>query len=342
MNNDELIQQLTQSLSGLSFASPGLITGDPTTFLNGITVGQFRTLINDTKNLLQTQDFSSLRFLLDNPDLSANLDGPTRNLIEDLIRGDFSFFLSAFDVALESVAGFAASASLLAALNGNLGGGGGDGGGDGGVTPVVKTFLDEVADLFRGSSDADDITARAEIGRILSGGGDDTVRGSTGADDIRGGGGDDVLRGRGGDDDLRGGGGSDNVIGGGGDDDLRTGGGADTGKGGGGDDMLLGQGGADRLVGGGGSDTIEGGRSDDTLKGGAGVDHFMYKPGAGNDVILDFGGGDQIVISRGANQFSDLNIEQRGGDVLIEFANVDILIRTDNVDNFDASDFMFT
>ena len=119
MNNDDLIQQLTQSLSGLSFASPGLITGDITAFLNGITVGQFRTLINDTKNLLQTQDFSSLSFILDDPNLSGNLDNPTRKLIQDLIDGDFSFFLSAFDVALESVAGFAASASLLAALSGD-------------------------------------------------------------------------------------------------------------------------------------------------------------------------------------------------------------------------------
>ncbi len=340
MNNDELIQQLAQSLSGLNFASPNLITGDPLTFLNGITVGQFRTLINQTQSLLQTQDFSTLRFLLDDPNISGNLDGPTRNLIEDLIRGDFSFFTAAFDVALESVAGFAASASLISALNGNAGGGGGAGGGT--VTPAVKTFLDEVADLFRGSADRDDITARAEIGRIIAGGGDDTVRGSFAEDFIKGGGGDDVLRGRGGDDDLRGGGGSDKVIGGGGNDDIRAGGGGDTGKGGGGDDMMKGQGGADRLVGGGGSDTMEGGRADDTLKGGAGDDHFMYKPGAGNDVILDFGGGDQIVINRGANEFSDLSIEQQGADVLIEFANVDILIKTDNVNNFDASDFMFT
>ncbi len=336
--NQELIDQLTQSLSGLNFASPGLITGDPTAFLEGLTVGQFRTLINQTKNLLQSQDFSTLSFLLNDPNLSGNLDGPTRKLIQDLIDGDFSFFTAAFDVALEAVAGFAASAALLTALTSDTGGGGTGGG----VTPTVKTFLDEVAELFRGSSDPDDITARAEIGRILGGGGDDTIRGSTVVDDIRGGGGDDVLRGRGGDDELRGNGGSDKVIGGGGNDDIRTGGGADNGKGGGGDDMLKGQGGADRLNGGGGTDTLEGGRADDTLKGGGGVDHFMYKPGAGNDVILDFGGGDQIVISRGADEFSDLSIQQQGNDVLIEFANVDILIKTDDVNNFDASDFMFT
>lgn len=341
--NQELIDQITQSLSGLNFASPGLVTGDPTTFLNGLTVGQFRTLINQTKNLLQTQDFSSLSFLLNDPNVSGSLDGPTRKLIEDLIEGDFSFFLSAFDVALEAVSGFAASAALITALSGDGDGdtGGGDTGG-GTITPPVKTFLDEVADLFRGSTANDDIIARAEIGRIVAGGGDDTVRGSTGDDDIRGGGGDDVLRGRAGDDDLRSGGGADKVIGGGGNDDIRAGGGADIGNGGAGDDIMRGQGGADRLVGGGGSDTIEGGKADDTLKGGGGVDHFMYKTGAGSDVILDFASGDQIVISRGADEFSDLSIEQQGRNVLIEFANVDILIRTDEVDNFDASDFMFT
>ena len=150
--------------------------------------------------------------MLDDPNFSGSLDGATRNLVEDLIKGGFSFFLSAFDVALEVVAGFAASTALITALSsgdGGINGGGGDGGG---VTPTVKTFLDEVADLFRGSSDADDITARAAIGRIISGGGDDTVRGSNDDDNIKGGGGDDVLRGRGGDDDLLGNGGSDKVI----------------------------------------------------------------------------------------------------------------------------------
>ena len=50
--NQDLIDQITQSLSGLNFASPGLVTGDPATFLNGLSVGQLLTLINDTKNLL--------------------------------------------------------------------------------------------------------------------------------------------------------------------------------------------------------------------------------------------------------------------------------------------------
>ena len=161
--NQDLIDQLTQSFSGLNFASPGLITGDPAAFVNGLTVGQFRTLIEQSRNQLQTQDFSSLSVLLNDPNLSANLDAESRALIQDLIDGDFSFFLSVFDAALEAVAGFAASAALITALT--SGDGGNSGGGD--VPPAVKTFLDEVAELFRGSSDADDITARAEIARAL-------------------------------------------------------------------------------------------------------------------------------------------------------------------------------
>ena len=114
--NKDLIDQITQSLSGLNFTGIVLGTSDPTTFLNGLTIGQFRTLISDTKNLLQTQDFSPLRFLLDEPNFSGSLDGATRNLVEDLIKGDFSFFLSAFDVALEVGAGFAAGTACRGRL----------------------------------------------------------------------------------------------------------------------------------------------------------------------------------------------------------------------------------
>lgn len=340
--NNELIEQLTQSLSGLNFASPGLITGDPTAFINGLTVGDYRTLVNQAKSLLSTQDFSSLRFILDDQQISGSLDSVTRNLLEDLLSGDTSFFTAAFDVALEAVAGFAASASLLTALTSGDGGGNTGGGNTGGgLTPVQTTFLEEVAELFEGSSGRDNIVARAEIGRILAGGGDDTVKGSGGDDNIKGAGGDDVLRGRGGDDKLKGGGGSDKIIGGGGNDNAKGGGGGDIAKGGGGSDTLKGNGGADNLNGGSASDMLEGGNGNDTLKGGGGNDFFSFKTGVGRDVILDFAQGDTIMITRGADEFSDLSITQQGANVLIEFANVDILIRTDNVDNFQASDFLF-
>lgn len=272
-----------------------------------MTVGDYRALVNQAKSLLSTQDFSSLRFILDDSNLSGALDMPTRNLLEDLISGDTSFFTAAFDVALEAVAGFAASASLLAALTDDASGGNTDGGNNGGgLTPVQTTFLEEVAELFEGSSGRDNIVARAEIGRILTGGGDDTVKGSTGDDNMKAGGGDDVVRGRVGDNKLNGGGGSDKIIGGGG-----------------------------------GSDIARGGGGSDTLKGGGGYDFFSFRTGAGRDLILDFAQGDTIMITRGADEFSDLSITQQGANVLIEFANVDILIRTDNVDNFEANDFLF-
>ena len=111
-----------------------------------------------------------------------------------------------------------------------------------------------------------------------------------------------VLNGGGGDDRLSGGSGNDRLIGGDGDDMLGAwsavdlNGDGDQGDPGeaevtteAGDDTLIGGAGNDTLSGGAGADTLNGGAGDDTLNGGDGADMFIFGPGNGSDVIMNFG-----------------------------------------------------
>ncbi|MFQ5763872.1 MAG: FecR domain-containing protein, partial [Rhodospirillales bacterium] len=82
-----------------------------------------------------------------------------------------------------------------------------------------------------------------------------------------------------GDDVLEGGEGADVLYGGAGNDVLH---------GGKGDDVLYGGAGDDILKGGKGDDVLEGGAGDDVILGGKGSDVFVFKPGAGKDIIEDF------------------------------------------------------
>ena len=83
---------------------------------------------------------------------------------------------------------------------------------------------------------------------------------------------------------------ANSIVGGTKNDTLYGGDGADTLSGGAGDDMLYGQAGNDSLWGGNGNDSLYGGDGNDT---------FVYKPGTGNDVILDYEDGDMLQILDG-------------------------------------------
>ncbi len=211
-----------------------------------------------------------------------------------------------------------------------------------------------------GAGGNDLITAGAGNDEVSGGQGDDTIRGQAGDDTLNGGGGDDsvlggigadTLTGRGGDDTLKGGAGGDALLGGfgmdqlgggGGNDDLNGGAGADFARGGGGNDGLRGGGGDDTLNGGGGNDVLNGGRGDDILRGRAGEDVFQFRTGDGDDRIKDFQQGqDRIEILRGAEEFSDLAINQVGGNVVISFSNVTITVERQDSDNFSSADFIF-
>ena len=78
---------------------------------------------------------------------------------------------------------------------------------------------------------------------------------------------------------LRGTGGRDLLIGSGGNDRLLGQDGADD---------LYGDAGRDMLIGGVGDDLLAGGAGDDMLIGGAGRDVFVFAPGSGRDMVMDF------------------------------------------------------
>ncbi len=134
--------------------------------------------------------------------------------------------------------------------------------------------------------------------------GNDTIRGTDGADFIHGGLGDDEIFALGGDDVAVGGLGSDNVSGGDQDDLVVGGDGNDNLYGDAGDDIVSGDGGNDSIFGGAGNDTISGGAGDDELAGGAGRDVILFGLGDGRDTISGLNSqSSRLVFSTSNNTF---------------------------------------
>jgi glucose/arabinose dehydrogenase len=185
----------------------------------------------------------------------------------------------------------------------------------GGIETLV---LSEAAGAAGGTAagTATRIIGNAASNRLVGLGGDDTLEGGGGADLLDGGAGRDRLVGGAGMDTLRGGAGDDTLLvdsradrvlelpGGGADtviasgaDGYRLGSGVEVlvlegaaryGVGNGADNTVLGSAGADRLYGLDGNDSIVGGAGNDTMWGGAGSDVFVFAPGSGADVVVDF------------------------------------------------------
>jgi len=111
---------------------------------------------------------------------------------------------------------------------------------------------------------------------------DCTIRGTSGADDLRGTDARDVICGLGGDDEIRGRDGNDLLLGGPGDDDIGGDRDNDLIKGGTGSDNLSPGSGADRMKGGDGPEFClwgGDGHGDDVVDGGAGRDRYTADPG---------------------------------------------------------------
>ncbi|WP_298860731.1 calcium-binding protein [uncultured Sulfitobacter sp.] len=144
---------------------------------------------------------------------------------------------------------------------------------------------------------------------LRGGEGNDEIYGNAGADDINGGAGNDMLSGDQGDDLISGGSGNDELLGGEGNDSLRgeagddalnSGEGSDYLAGGSGDDALIGGAGTDKIVGGTGADEIHGGAGNDKLWGGnwsgdSTADTFVFEAGDGQDFVFDFEAGTDIL-----------------------------------------------
>lgn len=173
-----------------------------------------------------------------------------------------------------------------------------------------------------GMAGAQSLTGNAGANRLTGRGGADALDGGAGRDKLFGGGGEDALWGRNGADRLQGGAGADAL------------------RGGAGRDLLLGGGGADLLVGGGGADTLRGGPGQDTLRGGAGADRFVFAPGDGRDLVLDFGPGDAFDLSQAGISPADLSIRDAGADAVFAFADVEVTV-AGAAGLLSADDFLF-
>ena len=138
-----------------------------------------------------------------------------------------------------------------------------------------------------------------------------TLTGGTGNDIFVGGLGHDALYGNGGNDTLSGGGGNDHL------------------HGGPAWDLLDGGSGHDTLIGGTGNDTLVGGTGDDRLVAGLGADVFVFAPGHGNDVVVDFEtlGGDRLDLRGLGLSLADLDLGNAAGGRAVQ-AGATVVIAT--------------
>ncbi len=159
---------------------------------------------------------------------------------------------------------------------------------------------------FTASGGADSYTGGADVDVLDGAGGNDTLLGGAGNDQVYGGDGSDWLNGNQGNDFTQGNSGNDTVQGGIENDTVYGGRDADWVNGNLGDDLVNGNNGNDTVFGGQGNDYLNGGQDNDymsgdvgndtlsgdlgndTLIGATGSDRFVFGPGHGSDVIIDF------------------------------------------------------
>ncbi|MGE3612047.1 MAG: calcium-binding protein, partial [Sulfurimonas sp.] len=134
------------------------------------------------------------------------------------------------------------------------------------------------------------------------------------------GGNDTVISGNG-NDTLRGGEGNDTLIAGLGDDVLYGEDGNDIVRGNEGNDILYGEAGDDLLQGGKGHDTLYSGSGTDILEGGEGNDTYVFARGDATNTIIDTAGDDILRFAEGINK-EDILVKAVGKDIIIALAEV--------------------
>lgn len=113
-----------------------------------------------------------------------------------------------------------------------------------------------------------------------------------------------------------------------------------------GNDVLFGRGGDDNLNAGRGEDYVDGGDGDDRLSGGSGDDVFVYRPGSGDDVIVDFqkaatvDAGDKIDVSAYGFSFNDVGFETDVGGLRILLGGDSVLLQGLSIDVLENLDFI--
>ncbi|WP_293905550.1 type VI secretion system tube protein Hcp [Phenylobacterium sp.] len=136
------------------------------------------------------------------------------------------------------------------------------------------------------------------------------------------------------------------LDGAGGNDTLDGGPGADTLVGGAGNDSLVGGTGIDSLSAGDGNDTLVGGAGDDVLSGARGSDLFIFGPGSGHDIVIDFKNVEDDIrfVGSGFTGFADMvaHSAQVGANTIITTAAGDS-VQLNNVllTSLQSADFLF-
>ncbi len=199
-------------------------------------------------------------------------------------------------------------------------------------------------DVIRAGNGNDSLNGGANADNLLGQGGDDLLVGEAGFDRLFGGTGNDFLDGGDGSDGMFGQQGNDTLIGGNDNDRM---------NGGPGNDSIDGGAGNDQLFGGAGFDTIVGGAGDDVMAGNFNADLFVFSDinEFGNDTITDFAAENQFeridlrdVLA--ITSFEDLMMNHlglNGDDLVINVSDgSSITLQNLNVEELDASDFLFT
>ena len=112
-------------------------------------------------------------------------------------------------------------------------------------------------------------------------------------------------------------------------------GGRDLLKGADGNDLLRGGSGNDRMLGGDGRDVLQGDGGNDRMTGGSGADVFVFRAGAGDDVITDFNPGmdrlrfDDAIWGGSVHSAAEVisaHAQVQAGDVVIDLGGGDTLV----------------
>lgn len=211
-------------------------------------------------------------------------------------------------------------------------------------------------DLLGGSTGHDFLAGQAGDDTLAGQAGDDILGGGAGNDRLWGGGGNDTLLGNEGrdllvahhgDDFLSGGDGNDTLAGQEGNDLMGGDAGNDKLYGGLGNDGLVGGEGNDTLYGFAGDDRLYGGEGNDFLSGDAGNDVFIFGAGSGHDTIRDFTDGEDVIDISALptpTVAQDVYYYDVADGVLVDLAEIGggtILLRGFDIDDVDASDFLF-
>jgi RTX calcium-binding nonapeptide repeat (4 copies)/Common central domain of tyrosinase len=282
-------------------------TTDPTTRFGGNTSGfvrptwstlaggeELRPRIDGSDCTPRTIPFPRRQRLAEFPtlaELGCALENPWHNMVHPMVGGDMASFESPRDPIFFRWHGYVnsvflefpnAPAGVISA--------------SAPTAPVASAaqarrgrFCNGLSPTVRGTSGADRLrgTRRADV--IWGGGGRDRIAGLAGNDIICGGRGDDRLNGGRGFDTIHGGGGRDRIVGGRDGDHMEGGARRDRISGGAGTDVVFGGGGPDRMDGGGDNEWIlDGGAGNDRIDGSTGVDNLHGGPG---DDRLDGGAG---------------------------------------------------